>query len=137
MGKRKDSSQIELKDFIHQALVQIVTGVKDAQDDIEATNAEISPTGLFFTKEGGTRVIYKPGRGIVQIAEFDVALATTKDAEGKAKIGVILGDFGLGAKGRIRRKKESVNRVKFTVPILLTSEFFDWDEEKKKKAGLI
>jgi len=137
MGDKNDKRQIELKEFIHQALVQIITGVKDAQDDIKGTNAKISPTGLLFTREGDSRVIYKPGRGIVQIAEFDVVLTTSKDAEGKAKIGVILGDLGLGIRGLIKRKKESVNRVKFTVPILLPSEFFDWDEEKKKKEGLI
>ena len=74
MKDKKNKSQIELKEFIQQALVKIVNGVKDAQDEIKGTNAEISPTGPHFTEGEGTRVIYKPGRGIVQVVDCPIVL---------------------------------------------------------------
>ncbi len=131
MLKKKDYQQLELKEFIQEALVQIVKGVKNAQEDIKETNAEISPTGLHFTKEGETRIIFKPGRGIVQTVEFDVAITTIKDAEGRAQVGVPIGDTGLGIGGSKGKKEEYVNRIKFTVPILFTSTPYDWEKEIK------
>ena len=134
---------VELKDFVCEALVQIVTGVQEAREATKDTNAEISPTGLHFTPGEGSRVVYKPGRGIVQTVEFDVAVTTTNaksgsgsaEAGAEAGIGVVTASVNLGMRGVVGKERAAANRVKFTVPILLPSTPHDWSKHPVRGQG--
>ena len=112
---------MELKQFIRETLVQIVAGVKEAQDAVKDTNAEISPTALHYSPEEGSRLVFKMGRGIVQFVEFDVAVSTTEAASAKGGLGIFVGEIGIGAKGQVDEQRAAVNRIKFSVPLLLPS----------------
>jgi len=131
MKDKENKNQLELKSFIQQALVQIVRGVEDAQKKIEKSSAEISPTGLHFTLGDGTTVIYKRGEGIVQTVEFDigVTVSSEKGIEGEGGIGISV--VNIGAKGKKRQEREHINRVKFTVPILLPHKTSRRENRKK------
>jgi len=133
MKKLDKGKQIELKEFIQETLVQIVSGVKNAQEEIEDIGGEICPTGLYFSAGQEQPIIYKPGLGIVQTVEFDIALSTAKETEGKGSAGISISVINLGARGGIKKSKEEANRVRFTVPVLLPSKFYDWAKEKEKR----
>ena len=123
---------MELKEFVKDTLVQIVTGVKEAQDVVKETNAEISPTGLRWQGGEQTPIIFKEGRGIVQIVEFDIALTATKGKSAQGGVKVFGGVINLGAKGKAEEAKAAANRIKFTVPILLPSKPYDWSKEQRE-----
>ena len=129
----KQESSMELRDFVNQVLSEIVLGVHDAQEAIKDTTGEISPTGLHFSEPQGPPVVFKPGRGLVQHVEFDIAITTKKAAGAQAKAGIFVAQiFNLGAEADASTEKEGVNRIKFTVPVLLPSEFHDWEGALKE-----
>ena len=49
MSKKRKSEPPELKEFIQQTLIQIVSGVKTAKEGIEGIGGEICLTGLRFS----------------------------------------------------------------------------------------
>lgn len=136
-----DSTEtLELSHFIRDTLVEIVTGVEEAQEEIEEieTNAEVCPTGLHF--KGESPGPFKPGRGFVQEVEFDVAITVSESrsqeekGKGALNIGVPpmqwLGGIEAGGEmGSSRTKERSdVSHVTFKVPVLLPSEVYPWDD---------
>lgn len=133
MKENSDQELIELKKFVEETLVQIVKGVKASQDDIKNIGGEICPTGLYFSGGSETRVIYKPGKGIVQTVEFDIALTVTKATALEGKAGIAIHIASAGGETSLEKTREALNRVKFTVPVLLPSEFYDWGKEMKPK----
>ena len=123
---------MELREFVRETLVQIVRGVQEAQNSLEDTNAEISPTGLRFTRPEGTPVVYKEGRGIVQHVDFDVAVTTSEGTSGRGGLGVFITDtLGVGAQLKRETETSAVNRIKFLVPVLFPSEPHDWSGESQ------
>jgi len=129
----EEGSPVELREFVNQVLSEIVLGVDDAQEAIKDTTGEISPTGLRFSKPQGPPVVFKPGRGLVQQVEFDIAVTTKKTSGGQAKAGIFVAQlFNLGAEGDISSEKERLNRIKFTIPILLPSEYYNWSGDSEK-----
>lgn len=113
-------SKVKLQEFVERTLVEIIAGVKN-------TNAEISPTGVRYTPYPGETVMFKPKRGIIQTVQFDVAVTTTKEGKAKEKVGV-MEVVGIGGDAGI--SKEAINRVKFTVPVLLPSKPYEPGEEE-------
>ena len=104
---------MELQDFIKQTLVEIMNGVKDAQEATKDSGGYVAPktTDLLKAAEVGIT----PRQGV----EFDVAL-TTSDAKGqKAGIGVFLGSFGVGGQNEAKAENLSHTRIRFSVPIAL------------------
>ena len=131
MRKKVRQEQVGIQVFIQNTLVQIINGVKEAQDSIGYSGATICPTGLYFTGGQETCVIYKPGWGIVQTVEFDIAVGTSGSIEAQGGAGISVNVINLGAKAVKGKKKEAMNRVRFSVPVLLPSKFYDWQKEGK------
>jgi hypothetical protein len=55
----------------------------------------------------------------VQIIDFDISLTETQGGEAKGGIGVFFGSVGLGAQAKSEAGSSAMNRVKFSVPIML------------------
>lgn len=92
---------MELREFIKEAIVQIVDGVKDAQGAV---------------LEKGAKVSAKPKE---QDVVFNVSLAEVEDRGGKIGVGVALYPFkGEATKGK-SQKGEAVTEVSFIVPLTL------------------
>jgi hypothetical protein len=106
MKKKSDQKHIELKKFIEETLVQIVKGVKASQDEVKGIGGEICPTGLYFSEGGETRVIYKPGRGIVQTVEFDIALSVTKATALGGKAGIAVNIASVGGEAGVEKHEK-------------------------------
>ena len=48
---------MELKDFVRETIVSIVTGVKEAQDAVTGTGARINPVGLRYCGMGSSLLL--------------------------------------------------------------------------------
>jgi len=116
---------MKVKDFIIQALNDICTGVEEARKTVhEKSNAVINPTGVHYSHPADSTVFFIPRRGLIQSVEFDVVLTVEKEGEVGAGLKIYLAE--LGGKGKLT--KESMNRVKFTVPVLLPHTPYKEDE---------
>ena len=115
---------MELKDFARDTLLDIVQGVKEAQDVCSAEGAIISPRDAGIP---GSRVNIKGKIHHVQIVDFEAVLGEESTEEskmsGKGKIAVLLSNIGIG--GELSNKQEGKNNImtsiRFSVPVILPS----------------
>lgn len=112
---------MELKDFISNALTQIVEGVQEAQGKVTVLGAEINPSVM-----GGIDYVAKHGGGMetrngnyAQIVEFDVAVTASEGKGTTGGIGIVAGVINLGSSGQSTSENTSVSRLKFKVPVAL------------------
>lgn len=112
---------MELKDFIREALSQIVQGVTEAQNAVASTGGEISPR--YSTRQQSThqdlKLLKSEKGGIIQNVEFDVAVTATEGTGTRGGIGVFVGAFALGSQGQSQSENSSLSRIKFSVPVTL------------------
>jgi len=101
---------MELKEFIKDALLQIVSAVDEAQDETLDKHHAINPQ---TTVGGGQESKY------VQNINFDIAVQVTKEGikGAGAKLTIPFVDIGVG--GEVEKKDISshTSRIQFTVPI--------------------
>lgn len=111
---------VELKQFISQALADIVQGVLDAQQVLGANGKYINPelSTQQGTHEKHGKLVSIQGQ-LVQTVEFDVAVTATEGTGTKGGIGVVAGVFALGSQGQSSEEISAISRIKFSVPITL------------------
>jgi hypothetical protein len=112
---------MELKEFVSEALTQIVAGIEEAQGSIGKSNAEISPK--YSNRQQGMlekhKILFSNKGSIIQHVDFDVAVTASEGTGTKAGVGVIAGAFNLGASGQSNQENQTVSRIKFSVPVTL------------------
>ena len=112
---------MELKEFVSQALAEIIQGVLDAQSTLGANGKYVNPS-LYSSPPTIAQLGFltsKAGQQPVQNVEFDVAV-TISTAEGtKGGIGVVAGIFAIGSHGQSSSENVALSRLKFSVPITL------------------
>lgn len=106
---------MDLKKFITQSMVEIMTGVKEAQDQLAqvGSHARIAPD-VDKSMAGQESLIgrSKSGRA-VSVVEYDIAVEVSSDgADGVIKV---LGVFAV--KGQMIDASKIASRIKFTVPV--------------------
>ncbi|OZY84390.1 hypothetical protein CBP51_14360 [Cellvibrio mixtus] len=111
---------MELQEFVSETLLQIISGVKNAQEKTNSFGGSVNPriTGSseYAAQHGFLRTV---GGGPAQIVQFDVALTVTEGTGTKGGIGVFAGAINLGSSGQSANENKSISRVKFSVPITL------------------
>jgi hypothetical protein len=109
-----------LKEFVAQALAEIIQGVVDAQAALGSNgkyiNPELSTQQGPLEKQG--KLVSIQGQ-LVQSVEFDVAVTVTEAKGTKGAIGVVVGTIGLGSQRQSSEESSAVSRLKFSVPITL------------------
>lgn len=116
---------MELKSFVKETLIQIVEGVKEAQDGVKETGAQINPKGLFT--ESNSVIKWLPERRASgswregQVVEFDIAVGVSEKDEAKGGVGIQIASImiGVGISGKIEDENSTVSRLKFSVPLFL------------------
>jgi len=106
---------MDLEEFVHTTIVQIINGVVTAQQEAAARGAIVNPT-----YRRGKFAEFHPASGAVpQSIEFDVAVTATDGAESGAglRVGIPLVAGSVG--GGSTRESTAENRVKFAVPVVL------------------
>jgi hypothetical protein len=106
---------MDLKEFIGQALTDIVQGVLDAQKTLGENGKYINPqlSTQQGTHEKHGKLVSIQGQ-LVQTVEFDIAVTGTKGG-----IGVVAGVFALGSQGQSSAETSAVSRIKFSVPVTM------------------
>jgi len=110
---------MELRDFVKESLVQIVSGALAARDEIRALGGDVNPVCGHFDQrvEDGKRLGFE--RRASEMVTFDVALTEHRSADATGGIGVLLACLDLGAKGDSAVPHSSLSRIQFRIPILL------------------
>lgn len=109
---------MELQEFVRSALMQVVNGVRDAQnsaDDRGGINPYIWQHGRDAAAKQGI-LESNDGRWI-HLVEFDVAITAVETEGKKGGIGVVAGAVGLGARRESGSENTSLSRIRFSVPV--------------------
>lgn len=112
---------MDLKEFISETLVQIVSGVADAQEKAASVGGKVSPNLRGGQTALGSHGFLFAEGGAAQVVQFDVALTVKEGTGTKGGIGIVAGVVSLGSTGQSNTENSSVSRVKFGVPIVLPS----------------
>jgi len=116
---------MELKEFVSQTLLQIIEGVKVAQENTKQHGAKINPV-LTYTEMGTFRTpMVTPTSNItspVFLVDFDVAIIATEGEGIKGGGGLNVAAIRIGAQGESSSSNTQQSRVKFIVPITLPFE---------------
>ena len=109
---------MDLKEFTKQTLVQIVEGVKEANEFFEGSGAQVMNESPAKPKQ----YVYDTHGDAINVVEvdFDVAITATESegANGGAGLRVAsIINFGGGTESKI--ENQTISRIKFTLPLVL------------------
>lgn len=115
---------MDLKEFVSETLVSIVTGIKDAQEKTRNLGASVNPGGLMRKSEAVSDNSTWDNRNnnFSQPVTFDIAITAEDSAKGGAKVKVLSGILGGDIGGEKGSKNVLASRIQFTVPVLFPSE---------------
>ncbi|MES9950068.1 MAG: hypothetical protein ABW118_14015 [Candidatus Thiodiazotropha sp.] len=121
---------MELKDFVKETLVQITTGVNDAQNEVRDLGGYVNPAARVFPKESDQSHLTQIGSGQgVFMIDFDVAISVSEEGEAGGEAKLQVGSFlNLGGGGKKGSSSSTTNRIAFKVPLALPV-----DKESVKK----
>jgi hypothetical protein len=123
---------MELKEFVTNTLVSIVSGIKAAQETGDVGGC-IAPSRIGhhqFPKDSGV----SHDELIVSTAvKFDVAVTveTTKAGKGGASARISVLPIGLDVGGTISRTNTDVSRLQFSVPLVMPDNKKAWHAQQK------
>jgi hypothetical protein len=105
---------MELHEFVKETLVQIVSGVVEAQrsEVVSDSSGAIAPSGHEVSDKDR----------LVQEVKFDVGITAGSGTATKGGVGVFIGPVTLGSQGTSKDTNASTNRVQFSIPIYLPSQ---------------
>lgn len=125
---------MDLKEFVRETLVQIATGVKDAQGDVRALGGIVNPATQNPSTNGNSYFSSVDELHHVFLVDFDVAVTvaenTATNAQAKLNVATIL---SLGAGGQSGNSSAATNRLTFKVPLALPLD----EPSHKKLSGEI
>jgi hypothetical protein len=124
---------MHLKEFVKDALVEIIQGIKAAQDQPGA-GGYIAPEGVGdheFPRDGG---VLNSQMIVSTVVKFDVAVTaeSSVDGGGGAKLRIAIVEANLGASGN--SKNTQVSRIQFSVPLVMPKNPRDWSNERSSIA---
>lgn len=108
---------MELKQFVTEALLQIASGIEDAQAKMQeaGSGARINTS---VTKDDSGNLVTGGRRHSVEFVEFDVAILANSGTETKAGVGLTVASLlNLNAGGRSNQSQGTESRIKFKVPV--------------------
>lgn len=108
---------MELRQFISQALIDIVEGVADAQ--AKSANSQIVPP----TEE--TLEIVSSGLTPYQSVKFEICVRIDESKGSEGKIGVLSGLIGASMAGKSSNESEHTTSLQFCVPIRFATRNFE------------
>jgi hypothetical protein len=119
---------MDLDQFIKEALINIVSGIEEAQKIVVSQNAFINPFGIQYNLND------TKGEGIsleghkTSTIEFELSVMVEESSAAQGKIGIKAGLFNVGAGGDLKNSNNSINKIKFSIPVL-----FPFQDFKSKK----
>lgn len=126
---------MDLKDFVKATLVNIVSGVKDAQEAVRGAGGIVNPASRVHKAADQSHFSSVEGGANVFLIEFDVAITVTEATNTGAGAKLAVASFlQLGAEGASDNAKSATNRIKFKVPLALPVDPISGKALKDKEA---
>jgi hypothetical protein len=97
---------LQLRDFVAETIKQVIDGVATAQVYAVKKASVVNPRT-------------HPSSTPIQSISFDVAVTAAKGTTTQGGIAVFTGFIGLGSKGQSDKSNETINRIQFSVPVIL------------------
>ena len=113
---------IELKQFVTATLVQIIEGVRDAQEAAAEAGGKVNPVLPAAGKRISADGLRDNDHSYSRLVEFDIAITSAEETGSHAGIKVFLAGLGGGAGGQSAKQDSSVTRIKFPVPVFLPGQ---------------
>jgi hypothetical protein len=111
---------MDLKEFVRETLVQITSGVRDAQDEVRSLGGIVNPATLTRTDGAGSYFSTIDDIHHVFLVDFDVAVSVTENTGTNAGAKLNVATFlSLGAGGQSANSSAATNRLTFKVPLAL------------------
>jgi hypothetical protein len=108
---------VDLKDFVRETLVQIATGVKDAQDDVRRLGGVVNPAANSPAPGNGYFTSLQDGHHVF-LVDFDVAITASENTATNAGVKLSVATLlNLGAGGQSGNAIAATNRLSFKVPL--------------------
>ncbi len=111
---------MELKDYIAETLVQITSGIIEAQQRLKGFDVIVNP-GKTFGSNGDLWIGKNQAQGPVvrrvQEVEMKIGVISSEEVKGDGGAKVHLGVLNLGTGLEERGLEQSENYVKFTIPV--------------------
>lgn len=111
---------MDLKEFVSETLISIITGVTEAQEKANEYGAFVNPAGLMrSTSNVSNNAVWDNStNNYAQSIAFDVAVTAEDSGKGGAKVKVLSGIIGGELGGEKSNKNSVASRVQFSIPIL-------------------
>ena len=120
---------MDLKEFVKETLIQISSGVKEAQDEVRKIGGVVNPATLSSTNVSGAYFSTIDDMHHVFLVDFDVAVAVSENTGTNAQAKLNVATFiSLGAGGQSANASATTNRLSFKVPLA-----FPLDETTRAK----
>lgn len=113
-------SEINLKDFIKEAITQITDGIIEAQTLNSSKGCIINPPEIqtIGTPESITyRIVNGGNGGTISILSFDLAIAASEKLDGGAGLKVISGFLNVNGKIQKSDSNSVTNHLTFSIPV--------------------
>jgi hypothetical protein len=115
---------MDLRDFVSETLIQIIDGVRAAQEHASQVSAEINPSNIQHFG-GDNNQFFRPA-GLVgkygHIVEFDIALTPVNEEQAKGGGFEILSVLDAGVQGKAETSNNATNRIHFAIPIIMPKQ---------------
>jgi hypothetical protein len=99
---------MELEKFVSETIKEIVSGVKQAQEEVVELNGKVNP----YTRSADT----------IQNVDFDVKISTSDETATEGGIGIFVGPVSVGSRGESENKEKSVGTISFSIPVELPEQ---------------
>ncbi|MES1939203.1 hypothetical protein T5B8_03100 [Salinisphaera sp. T5B8] len=108
---------MELSQFVTETLMQISTGIEDAQKQLQAAGST-ARINTFMTKDESGNLVIGGRRSSIEHVDFDVAILANSGTETKGGVGITVASLlNVGAGGKSSESRGIESRVKFRVPV--------------------
>jgi hypothetical protein len=110
---------MNLEDFVTETLMQIINGVREAQEFAQTKNACINPVSARMTSSQQVQH-YDINTGVpLQNIEFDVGITVTETSTKQDGALTTIGSVTVSPQNPSESQNSSISRIRFSVPILL------------------
>ncbi len=126
---------MELKDFVKESLIQVVTGIEEAQAEVRDCGGFVNPAHRVDVKSSNESHFGVVGRGQnVFLIDFDVAVTVVEGAgtDAKAKLNVA-SLLELSAGGKSNQSSSATNKISFKIPLALPTDSFSEEQLKEQE----
>jgi len=114
---------MEIKDFIKGSLTEIVDAIIEFNEDMADKNIFVPSSNLYVNQDKFQYARDKNGNPhLIRDVEFDISVNVSEGKDGGGKFSLQIAGVNLSAGKNNERNNTAINRMKFSIPIVLPTE---------------